>query len=717
MDMGLTMRSAVVMGCLLLAGCGGGGGGGAAGTTAVGPPLATPPAPTLVAAETRYAPSGRLHEQGSNVHHPPAADLRTGTWSEWSDATPAVLISQKTYVDGVWDQALPWFTWRADTGAPIDDWTNAHLTATYAAFDSFSGGNQGIIVGGSVDTARYQAMAADMSLVGVNQRLGPDFAYFHGAANPTRPTVYQPHGDGIYEYLGHQPSIYFGGTAGDILYVPTDPTNYGADCARFSWFFEGGIGGAQYYHWMQLAPLIDLARLDGNAWFTNRPNASLKPDRDGPGLNSWATASGGLTNLRHPLATARAKGQWSNCGIMIFPNGLIGATGYLNHDEHWPFAKLPANKIPTAVAMTPNNEFALITIWDTSLIKGQVAVVAMEARAPGMAYHEWWYAGMPSAGTYTRLKILGYVDLPFKAPSAIAASGDITRWLGVGDIHDERLTTQAIRDLWNTSSIANGKDHRACSAGFAVVASRAENQVAFLDLEPLYQYYRSMYFTTQANFDLTTNEGQADNQWPYAFAYAPQQTPTVATTITVPQPTLVATGLALPYTDPWVNHAFIGTMDGRLLIYDAGYLAVTGSSGVGVHATGGVNVGFNPIGIAYGNNQHPSHYRNMYVVSRGDRKVTIIAPRGDTGVVLKTLQDSRLPDPVSVDLTYQAGADVMTVADFSSSTILNYLTAPIEPENAPVFGGLGADGTALFELTGSMTMPGHPFEVSITNIN
>lgn len=49
----------------------------------------------------------------------------------------------------------------------------------------------------------------------------------------------------------------------------------------------------------------------------------------------------------------------TNAGIMIFPDGLVGATGNQTAGDSKPYLELPANKVPTSVALTLYNEFAL----------------------------------------------------------------------------------------------------------------------------------------------------------------------------------------------------------------------------------------------------------------------------------------------------------------------------------------------------------------------
>jgi hypothetical protein len=59
---------------------------------------------------------------------------------------------------------------------------------------------------------------------------------------------------------------------------------------------------------------------------------------------------------------------------------------------------------------------------------------------------------------------------------------------------------------------------------------------------------------------------------------------------------------------------------------------------------------------------------------------------------------------------------VVSVASFSSRKVLNYLIAPVDAWGAPIFGGLGADGAAKFEFTGSVELSGRPFDVSAAEV-
>jgi hypothetical protein len=98
---------------------------------------------------------------------------------------------------------------------------------------------------------------------------------------------------------------------------------------------------------------------------------------------------------------------------------------------------------------------------------------------------------------------------------------------------------------------------------------------------------------------------------------------------------------------------------------------------------------------------------------RGDRKVLFVDGGGKSE---RALEDSRLDDPVAVSLGDSRGASVVSVANFSSRRVLNYLTSPIDAWGAQIFGGLGADGAAKFEFTGGLELGGKPFDVSSAEV-
>jgi hypothetical protein len=553
---------------------------------------------------------------------------------------------------------------------------------------------------GCIDRSKYAAYALSVDATTIDHRLGPDYAFYHGDDKDAAPEMYQRHANGeyIWKQKGEKAKDWTG-MGGQVLYVPQDIKDHGVDRIMFSWSFHQDHGASQFWHCYQLKP----TNRKEDMWWTGSPDPCVKQ-------KTWIAAAGGADLLRRPIAVARGKVSWSNCGIITFRNGVIGASGYGNNGDKYPCTKLAAGKVPMAVALTPNNEFALVAVWDVKQLKGQVAVVALEARS--LAHHSWYYSGMPNVGTYTRLKVLGYVDLPaMVAPSAIAAGGNVSRWKWTTDVSKERLDQQAVRDKWLNQV---DESHTNCTKGYAVVISRAESKAAFLDLAPLFQYFRKMYFTTGEAYAKTENEGPAPDQWPFTFEVAPEAMPKVVQTVELPQPTAVATGFANNDDRSMVSKAFIATLDGKLVTYDVGAL-ISPKATTGVQPVGAVAIGRNPTCIATGRHLRP---RNLLVITcRGDREVVWVSTTNKTATVVKRLRDARLSDPVCVEPSDTRGADVVTVADFKGRRLINYLHKPVNSWGEKLFGELGKDGHSQFECTGVLDLPGSPFLLSSAEVN
>jgi hypothetical protein len=322
------------------------------------------------------------------------------------------------------------------------------------------------------------------------------------------------------------------------------------------------------------------------------------------------------------------------------------------------------------------------------------------------------------------MKLLGFVDLPFAAPMAIKVSQDVV--LGNGRQRSDNvglptlLDTQAERDTWYNQDGNIFKKTARC--GYAVISSRAENKVAFIDLQPLFQYYRTMNFTTQANYDQTKNEGTADNQWPYTFTYASAQKPTVYATKDVTKPTAVAAGLpdcmwwiTIHNGDAMQENAYIATMDGSLLMYKVGDLMTTASGGSIGAPFNTVAIGKNPCSISYGH-AADTYGDELYITCRGDNAVYYLNTDGSTRGILR---DSRIQDAVHVNVSgagrYFRDADwaagFMHLMDFNGRKVLNYRfdsgyescdSIPLgDPPNPP--------NNTVFEFSGEQALPGQPF--------
>ncbi len=546
---------------------------------------------------------------------------------------------------------------------------------------------------GALNLRHYTTVARSYNLPAtMDYRFGPKFADFHpGAAANSAGTVPQ------FGTAGWYPSVwnYTGGTdwfamSGQLLYAPDAAVDPGMARARNGSIYSTNAGPFYDFR-LQWTP-------DPCNYYTSNPDPGFAPVR-------W-----GAKPPTPAIAGARARFISGMPGAAIFENGLIAMLGTGNDSDtlapRYAYAQLPSNKTPTAVCMTLDNEFVLVTVWDTSAMKGQVAVLAVNGWmvASGGSFRY----GVPNWQGIQALKLLGYVDLPFKAPTSIAVTTDLSMDSGRGsqELNGTNWDSQTERNAWlNWQSTYR----RTARAGYAIVASRAENKVAFVDLAPLFSYYRQMYFTTQANYDLTKNQGPAAGQWPFPFATAPQQTPVVAYSADVPQPTAVAAGFhrgnnfwwRQPAGGAWEGtfaaRAYVATMGGQLEIFDTTKLVTTGLSGapslVAVKA-----IGNNPTDISYGTQACDANPNDLYITCRGDRAIYRLT---EDGATVSVLTDSRLQDPVSAEISNNNrlpnGVSYLSVMDYSGKQAVNYVALE------------GTSQTAGFRFGSATPVPGKPF--------
>lgn len=463
---------------------------------------------------------------------------------------------------------------------------------------------------------------------------------------------------------------------------------------------------------------------------------------------------GTATPDQKPVASARGygRGGWVNNTLAVFANGWITSSGS-NTSHNMLKMKLPDGKTPTAIAISNSGEFALVTVWDTAAVKGQIAVIAL---ADGCAWCEtqpeaqWdsnWgssrqaYAGFPGLGNYVSAKLVGFVDLPdtVKAPTEITVS------TGVGDreyqkvqrYFDDHIQTEAARARYWSGDLVDA----IAKTGMAVVISKSEKRAVFVDLKPLFQYYRSQYTNqNQTAWNaMIANRGTADTQWPYSFSVAPTQKPTIIKVVDLPaKPTAVRMALEGP------SRVMIATEEGKMRVFDLGssYLNKSGTA-VGspsdIVEKFSIDVGKNPTSI-----KHVKEHgwagstklfgtanviqRHYWVLSREERKASIVQFDAalNSASIFKTLQDSRMDDPISVEDTDNHGTEsyVLSVADYSGKKVHNYAYGPIVmwTHNAgtapcPQPNGCQLQGGQAFEYAGSFSLPGKPFHLSGSNIN
>jgi hypothetical protein len=456
--------------------------------------------------------------------------------------------------------------------------------------------------------------------------------------------------------------------------------------------------------------------------------------------------------------------------MTVWKNGWITFHGSnTNHNELT--GRLPAGKVPTSATITNSGEFAMITVWDTTAFKAQIAVIAL---ADGCQWcnpndesgwnRNWGnarqvYHGLPGLGNYVAMKIVGYVDLPnnLKAPTEIWATTGKQQYdyNATSLFWDEPFNVESNRKRFFGTPLTNtpqgiedaqARGNAIAQSGMIAVISKSEKRAAFYDMRPLLQYYRQQYFgSTQSEFNsMIANRGNGDNQWPYTFTNTPSQTPTLIKTVDLPAtPTAIKLSLNAPH------RAFIATQEGKLRVYNLGnrYLdqqaATVGQPGDIVEQFT-VDVGRNVTDITFpkehgwgGWFQAGPYNRNgtteakpenfLVVNSRGDRKIQWIdfGTAWNTGTITQTLNDARIVDPIGIEDTNNHGTEAyaMVVADYSGRRVHSFMYGKVITHTysnhkcSEANRGCSLVDNAEFEYINSQALPGKPFNVKTENIN
>jgi hypothetical protein len=441
-----------------------------------------------------------------------------------------------------------------------------------------------------------------------------------------------------------------------------------------------------------------------------------------------------------PIATGRCGGRPGFCAqaLTAFQNGVIGSTGS-NTANNRTTTKLPANKVPTGIAMTNDSEFALVTVWDTQAMKGQVAVVALAGLCDGCTadnpagWYDWWgewmglYPGLPNMGDIAFMKILGYVDLPgMTAPTEIAVTTGLDQFhsLSVNGVFVGRVNSP-LTSYWQTFASGGDNYGKYAKGGVAVVISKSEQKAAFIDLKPLFSYVNGKYFSASVNE--TTNLGQAANQWPYTFDVAPEQTPTVVKTVSLnARPTAVRTTLLDRNPRAW-----IATQDGTLHVYGLdGYApgsSVTSPAASAIAEVSTVTgIGRNPTSLAMSKGEPGvdlDSTNQVIVGSRGDNKISWVRfdASGNGGSIVRTIQHVAMTDLIAVEDAddFATTNYVVSALDYAGKAVRNYRYGPViyaggggacpEPNGCPIDGSVA-------EYGGAMSVQGKPFQMTTANV-
>ncbi|VWX59441.1 conserved hypothetical protein [Burkholderiales bacterium 8X] len=611
---------------------------------------------------------------------------------------------------------------------------------------------------GTVSAAAYKATASQMSKDGgLNYRYGPSAATYN-ASTAGVPTLFK-RTDNVSRCNGSGQNCLttwqVGGprVPGDGVNNPGSSGLYSTNQANVTFVADNpavrvGVGDLQ----------VSAFELNTFSQSPQLPWQNQAAANSNGGLDSFTIAQykvdGQLSTdgESRPVAAARCGGRVGFCSssVVAFQNGLLGTAGS-NTAHNRATVKLAANKVPTSIAMTNNSEFALVTVWDTAAVKGQLAVVALaglcDGCTPGGPTYEWWneweqtYPGLPNMGNIAFMKVLGYVDLPdMKAPTEVAVTTGLDQFAtvaGGGAFIGRQMTPLTDGNKRGTFAAGGANNGRYAKAGVAVVVSKEEQKVTFVDLKPLFNYVNNVYFGSGSTSTFT-NLGQADNQWPHTFANAPQQMPTVIKTVTLDQrPTAVRTTVYGSPARAWVATQESGAAQASVRIFDLGGYA-SGSSGATGSAAqiaekGRVAVGRNPTSLAISKGEPndsniESINRQVIVTSRGDRKVQWVrfAADGNSGSVVRELRDSRLVDPIAaedIDNFANVG-NTMSVADYDGKKLANYRYGPVifadrgsqwacqPPGGCPVQGTGGVD----LEFGGSFAFQGKPFHINASNV-
>ncbi|HMI84062.1 MAG TPA: hypothetical protein VK550_08200 [Polyangiaceae bacterium] len=564
-------------------------------------------------------------------------------------------------------------------------------------------------VSGAVNVEEYKRQARLWDRATIDCRLGPKFADLNPGGEDPRPSAYEPEHKkatggflcATYELSGTcAGNCDYGSTAGQALYAPDDAMAPGVDRIQ-NYAYEKGV--------------ICESILSGG-WL-----GGPRPD---PGLTTWSGKLG--RPVRLPNAFSQTEFWETNAGIMIFPDGLVGGTGNQTAGDTKPYFELPAHKVPTAVAVTTQNEFAFITVWDTEDIKAQIAVFALRADKPE-AFSIPYFALANEAG-FSQVHLMGYIDLPdMKTPTAIAVAGDNGNTPG-GHVpgFEYGNQTDPTRNFLTSVDARNALqredyERRVPMAAQIIVASRWENKITLIDGRPLAQFVRSVYFGAD---DATRQAAAARDVWPFTFESAPQSKPVVVTTLAVPHPTVVRIGNQPSGNEQDLRKplkAWVGNLDGEVRIFDLSAFAHDSPRPIpesSIKELAKAQAGRNITSMVRQDSQ------SVLVTSRGDRRIEWVGIAQDDKKslkVLRTLRDARMDDPVHADSSDRG--PVVTVVDFNGKRLLNYRVGATENNGGkpPASYGCGMDGADAdcqnFEFGGRFDLPGTPFFVGTTNVN
>jgi hypothetical protein len=576
---------------------------------------------------------------------------------------------------------------------------------------------------GTLNLSTYGLLALSYDKATMELRLGPSFLDLSPTAIDDRPTLYRPPSTTrTWGYIRTNPYEIGGppvadtdywSDSGQVGYVPDDITDPGLDRIQTYAYYDSVFA---------ISPRLD--------WTNKLPHPDAQTRE-----TYYATLFG--ESPRYPIAMVRNYGMQQNEELVLYRDGYLGVAGTqtsrADTERPYPGFVFPANKVPTSIAVTTANEFALVTIWDITAHKGQLAVFALEGKY--LKFHTWPYMAMPNQGSWSAFKLLGYIDLPMLTPTAVAAASNAW-WSGPSQTGGMVLSQIDLANNTYRSNIYSGQWQGVVAKnGYAIVSSTYDNMVAIVDLTPLFSYIRESYLSSGTSYQQTiAARGTSGSNFPQAFWIKPSIKPKVVWQANVTKPTAVLAGLRLGRWSKDYHKAYVASRDGTIRIIDTSSLMKRYSwerEGP-LQVVGSFNVGRNPTSMCFARRgdsnlplipysstgqQYPADPINnlIYIAVRGDRKVVTAVTFEGKGAVYRTIKDKRMGDPVTVSTAVRG--PIVTVADFRGKKILSFRVGRINDYRHNKIYGCGYDGKAPFELGGVLNFKGFPFLVNSTNVN
>jgi hypothetical protein len=384
----------------------------------------------------------------------------------------------------------------------------------------------------------------------------------------------------------------------------------------------------------------------------------------------------------------------------------------------------------------------LVTVWDTSDAAkpaGKLAVIMAHWGLPtvGIGYsHGYDNLGEPG------LTLLGYVDLPFATPTFVTAAGNNGYGASIDIYYAPSIAELANPDT-RAANAQSGSDPYTwspiASSGYAIVLSRWENKLAFIDLQPLYQYVQTWLLGSQANYDQATG-GSTDypipGRWPRSFEEAPEQTPVVAFTRDIEHPLTALAGRGPKLIDQQPSasiKAHVASLDGTVTTFNVRELANRHDQPpTAVAELYTTKVAYDPIAMIWSGDIDPldptstevfgvqkaSFGESFLVLSRTNREIAWLHATETEARIFRDLRDSRLDDPVGLDrINAFHDAYVISVSDFTTKKVVTYRVGPMSGQLVrPIEDIVAPSGVEAIECGGELEMAGHVFGASSANV-